>query len=177
MTTPPSKGLVVELYLIYFGLAQSFVDDSSIEWAVVSVRVISVLRSTETCLILWFGWVRVLSHLTPPSMPPPPIPKAQNTSASFSNTESSSQLIPKWKSDCLPWHTLVHNGSVCRVRWLRFKHETALPTPLTPPQFAGKGKCKSAKCSVTQPSLVKAPLCYLRALIINSLLSVEKKAL
>jgi hypothetical protein len=108
---------------------------------------------------------------------PPPIPKAQNTSASFSNTESSSQLIPKWKSDCLPWHTLVHNGSVCRVRWLRFKHETALPNPLTPPQFAGKGKCKSAKCSVTQPSLVKAPLCYLRALIINSLLSVEKKAL
>jgi hypothetical protein len=33
VTTPPSKGLVVELYLIYFGLAQSFVDDSSIEWA------------------------------------------------------------------------------------------------------------------------------------------------
>jgi hypothetical protein len=32
VTTPPSKGLVVELYLIYFGLAQSFVDDSSIEW-------------------------------------------------------------------------------------------------------------------------------------------------
>jgi hypothetical protein len=27
VTTPPSKGLVVELYLIYFGLAQSFVDD------------------------------------------------------------------------------------------------------------------------------------------------------
>jgi hypothetical protein len=26
VTTPPSKGLVVELYLIYFGLAQSFVD-------------------------------------------------------------------------------------------------------------------------------------------------------
>jgi ATP-binding cassette subfamily A (ABC1) protein 3 len=25
VTTPPSKGLVVELYLIYFGLAQSFV--------------------------------------------------------------------------------------------------------------------------------------------------------
>jgi hypothetical protein len=24
VTTPPSKGLVVELYLIYFGLAQSF---------------------------------------------------------------------------------------------------------------------------------------------------------
>jgi hypothetical protein len=48
VTTPPSKGLVVELYLIYFGLAQSFVDDSSIEWAFVSVRVISVLRSTET---------------------------------------------------------------------------------------------------------------------------------
>jgi predicted Zn-dependent protease len=31
VTTPPSKGLVVELYLIYFGLAQSFVDDSSID--------------------------------------------------------------------------------------------------------------------------------------------------
>jgi hypothetical protein len=45
VTTPPSKGVVVELYLIYFGLAQSFVDDSSIEWAVVSVRVISVKRS------------------------------------------------------------------------------------------------------------------------------------
>jgi hypothetical protein len=30
---PPSKGLVVELYLIYFGLAQSFVDDSSIDVA------------------------------------------------------------------------------------------------------------------------------------------------
>jgi hypothetical protein len=27
VTTPPSKGLVVELYLIYFGLAQSFVVD------------------------------------------------------------------------------------------------------------------------------------------------------
>jgi hypothetical protein len=26
VTTPPSKGLVVELYLIYFGLAQYFVD-------------------------------------------------------------------------------------------------------------------------------------------------------
>jgi hypothetical protein len=26
VTTPPSKGLVVELYLIYFGLAQSFVE-------------------------------------------------------------------------------------------------------------------------------------------------------
>jgi hypothetical protein len=50
VTTPPSKGLVVELYLIYFGLAQSFVDDSSIEWAVVSVRVISVLRSSEISL-------------------------------------------------------------------------------------------------------------------------------
>jgi hypothetical protein len=52
VTTPPYKGLVVELYLIYFGLAQSFVDDSSIEWAVVSVRVTYVLQSTETCLIL-----------------------------------------------------------------------------------------------------------------------------
>jgi hypothetical protein len=31
VTTPPSKGLVVELYLIYFGLAQSFVDDSSVQ--------------------------------------------------------------------------------------------------------------------------------------------------
>jgi hypothetical protein len=31
VTTPPSKGLVVELYLIYFGLAQSFVAKSSIE--------------------------------------------------------------------------------------------------------------------------------------------------
>jgi hypothetical protein len=29
VTTPPSKGLVVELYLIYFGLAQSFVDSPS----------------------------------------------------------------------------------------------------------------------------------------------------
>jgi hypothetical protein len=46
-----------------------------------------------------------------------------------------------------------------------------------PPKFAAKGKCKSAKCSVTQPSLFKAPLCYSRALIIHSLLSVEKKAL
>jgi hypothetical protein len=33
VTTPHSKGLVVELYLIYFGLAQSFVDDSSIRKA------------------------------------------------------------------------------------------------------------------------------------------------
>jgi signal recognition particle subunit SEC65 len=32
VTTPPSKGLVVELYLIYFGLSQSFEDDTSIEW-------------------------------------------------------------------------------------------------------------------------------------------------
>jgi hypothetical protein len=56
MTTPPYKGLVVELYLICFGLAQSYVDDSSIELDVVSVRVISALRSTEeTCLIMWFG--------------------------------------------------------------------------------------------------------------------------
>jgi hypothetical protein len=30
VTTPPSKGLVVELYLIYFGLAQSFVDDHQV---------------------------------------------------------------------------------------------------------------------------------------------------
>jgi hypothetical protein len=27
VTTPPSKGLVVELYLIYFGLAQSFAEE------------------------------------------------------------------------------------------------------------------------------------------------------
>jgi hypothetical protein len=30
VTTPPSKGLVVELYLIYFGLAQSFVDVATV---------------------------------------------------------------------------------------------------------------------------------------------------
>jgi hypothetical protein len=30
VTTPPSKGLVVELYLIYFGLAQSFVDERNV---------------------------------------------------------------------------------------------------------------------------------------------------
>jgi hypothetical protein len=30
VTTPPSKGLVVELYLIYFGLAQSFVANNDV---------------------------------------------------------------------------------------------------------------------------------------------------
>jgi hypothetical protein len=30
VTTPPSKGLVVELYLIYFGLAQSFANSTSV---------------------------------------------------------------------------------------------------------------------------------------------------
>jgi hypothetical protein len=34
VTTPPSKGLVVELYLIYFGLAQSFAAGGNLieEW-------------------------------------------------------------------------------------------------------------------------------------------------
>jgi hypothetical protein len=41
VTTPPSKGLVVELYLIYFGLAQSFVAE------------IAEMEAKETSAILY----------------------------------------------------------------------------------------------------------------------------
>jgi hypothetical protein len=46
VTTPPSKGLVVELYLIYFGLAQSFVDDSSIEWCKTIITYFGIAPAT-----------------------------------------------------------------------------------------------------------------------------------
>jgi hypothetical protein len=47
VTTPPSKGLVVELYLIYFGLAQSFVANNNYDLKI-STRHEAIQRS-YTC--------------------------------------------------------------------------------------------------------------------------------
>jgi small subunit ribosomal protein S6 len=48
VTTPPSKGLVVELYLIYFGLAQSFVVQNQYETVFILTPVLSEVQIQET---------------------------------------------------------------------------------------------------------------------------------
>ena len=54
MAAPPVTRQVRRNAISYADWVKSFVDDSSRERAIVSLRVISVSRSTETRLVLWF---------------------------------------------------------------------------------------------------------------------------
>jgi hypothetical protein len=54
MAAPSTKGQVRRNTISNAGRVKSFVDDSCRERAIVSMRVISVSRSTETRLVLWY---------------------------------------------------------------------------------------------------------------------------
>jgi hypothetical protein len=109
MAAPFTKGQVRRNIISNAGRVKSFVDDSSRERAIVSMRVISVSRSTETRLVLRFvtGRLELCSCF---SVTPPPTNKSTHTMKRPARVLLVPPLLPP---------TTVQNStqSLSRVSW------------------------------------------------------------